>query len=357
MASTKGGAALAERTIEAIWPSLSVARRASAGDTLPAVRAAAYLRPLMRLPEGVLNGLPGAVTGLAVSRDGAHLVAAHYGADAVSLIDTAALAVTATVDGIAEPYAVAAADRAYLRSASLEEDTVVAVDLQSGAALADREVGIGAGAVAVSPAGDVLYVARSLDGVADIAVIEVESGAVNAIPVTRAAGASIDSVRINSAGTRLCAALTTADGAALAIVDIRSGRVQTVPVGTTIGEIAVHADDRRAFVTGWASEHGLVQGPVLNVVDLDLARVVASTPLDALPVAIVSIGSAILLADGDHVAVLDVRTLRSVDSLHIGRPVSCLAVSRDGSRLYVGDYDGSVAALAVPEAAHAARAA
>lgn len=352
MATMMGGTALAERPTER--PSPVVTPRASTrSDLLPAVRAAAYLHRIARLPEGTLSGLAGAVTGLAVSRDGAHLVAAHYGQDAVSLIDTATLAVTATVNGVDEPYAVAAADRAYLRSASITEDTVVAVDLKTGAALADREIGVGAGGLAVSPAGDVLYVARSVDGVADIAVVDVESGKVSTIPVTRDAGASIDSVRINPAGTRLYAALTTASGGALVTVDIRTGRVQTVPVGATVGEIAVHGDDRRVFVTGWDVD----QGATLSVVDANSARVIGSTALDGLPVGILATGSALYLAHGEQVSVLDAGTLRSVNSEQIGRAVSCLAISRDGTRLYVGDYDGAVTALAVPELSQGVRAA
>lgn len=352
--ATEGGTALAERPTESIPASPSVAPRRSLGsDLLPAVRAGAYLRQIARLPEGELSGLAGAVTGLAVSRDGAHLVAAHYGEDMVSLIDTATLAVTALVTGIDEPYAVAAADRAYLRSASISEDTVVAVDLETGAALADREVGVGAGGLAASPAGDVLYVARSVDGVADIAVIEVESGTVSAIPVTRAAGASIDSVRINAAGTRLYAALTTAAGGALVVVDIRTGRVRTVPVGAAVGEIAVHDDDRRVFVAGWDAD----RGAMMFVVDAPSGRVVGSVALDGLPVGMLALGPAVYLAHGEQVAVLDIDTLRTVNGVHIGRPVSCLTVSRDGSRLYVGDYDGAITALAVPALEQRTRAA
>ncbi len=345
MATMTGGTALAERPTDSIPPSPPAAPRRPAGpDLLPAVRAGASLHPVGRLAEGVLAGLPGAVTGLAVSRDGAHLVAAHYGEDAVSLIDTAALEVTATVSGIAEPYAVAAADRAYLRSASSSEDTVVAVDLLTGAALADREVGVGAGGLAAGPAGDSLYVARSVDDVVDIAVIRVESGEVSVIPVTRAAGASIDSVRINPAGTRLYAALTTAAGGALVVVDIRTGQVRTVPIGAAIGEIAVHSDDRRVFVTGWDA----ARGATLYVVDVPSARVAGSVAIDAQPLAVLAAGSVVYVAHGERVSVLDAGTLRSVDGVDIGRPVSCLAISREGSRLYVGDFDGGVTALAAP---------
>jgi YVTN family beta-propeller protein len=354
MATMTGGTALAERPTESMGlPTLGSRRHAAGSEMLPAVRPAAYLHRIARLPEGVLSGLPGAVTDLAVSRDGAHLVAAHYGEDAVSVIDTATLHVTARVSGIAEPSAVATADRAYLRSASIDEDIVVAVDLNSGAALAAREVGVGAGGITVSPAGDLLYVARSADDVADIAVIEVESGNVSTIPVSRAAGASLEALRIDRAGTRLYAALTTASGGALVIVHVRTGGVQIVPVGAAIGEIAVAGDGRRVFVTGWDEE----MGAMLHAVDVASARVARSVAVDGRPVAILTTGSAVFLAHDEDVTVMDPVTLRTTNGVHIGRQVSALAISRDGTRLYIGDFDGAVTALPVPGADQGMRAA
>ena len=116
MANTTGVTAVAERPTDTVRLStLSSPRIASTSDLLPAVRPAADVNRTARAALGVLSGLPGAVTDMAVSHDGRQLVAAHYGDD--------------TVSGIAEPYAVATADRAYVNSASDVEDTVVAIDL------------------------------------------------------------------------------------------------------------------------------------------------------------------------------------------------------------------------------------
>jgi YVTN family beta-propeller protein len=366
MATTTGGTALAARPTDSAWlaslpnnplpnnplPNNPLPKHRHAtvsSDTLPAVP----LHRVSRLAEGALTGLPGAVTELGVSRDGRHLVAAHYGADAASVIDTATLTVATTVPGIAEPYAVATADRAYLRSASIWEDGVVAVDLESGAALAARKVGVGAGGLAVGPAGEALYVARSADDVADIAVIDVESGTVTAIPVIAAPGAAIDAVRINGAGTRLYAALSTAAGGALVVIEIRTGRVQFISVGAAITDIAVHGDDRRAFVTGWDP----AQGAVLHVVDTSSARVLATTPVDGVPVGIIAGEAAVYLAHGEQVSVFDAHTVRLSSNVDVGKPVSCLAVSRDGTRVYVGDYEGGITALAVQALSKGLRAA
>ncbi len=354
MAKTTGGAAVAERPTDSVWLStLPTAPRPAVHDALPAIRTSAQVQRAVHPAEGVLSDLPGGVTDLAVSSDGRHLVAAHYGQDAVSLIDVDTLAVTATVSGIAEPYAVSTADRAYVRSASISDDNVIAVDLVTGTPLATREIGVGAQGMAVSPDGDRLYVARVTDTAAEIAVIDVESGAVSTIPVTRAAGVSIDTVRINRGGTRLYAAMTTPTGGALLMIDLRSGQVETVEVGESIGDIAVDRNDRRVFTTGWDPEFG----GVLRIVDTASARMVHTIAVGGLPTGLLVSGGAVYVADGDDVVVIDASTARVVHRTDIGRPVACLAVSLDGSCLYVGCYDGSVSAMSVRSAGLGLRAA
>ena len=322
MAYMTGGTAVAERP-GALW--LSPLRTGAVGDTLPAVRPTAQVQPVLCLAEGMLSGLPGAVTDLSVSDDGRHLVAAHYGEDALSVIDVATLT----------------ADRAYVRSASIQEDSVVAVDLQSGSQLATREVGIGAQGLVAGPGGDRLYVARANDGRAEVAVVDVETGAIITIPVATAHAASIDNVRINQAGTRLYAALTTASGGALVMIDVRTGRVNTVPVGESIGDIAVDRSERRVFVTGTGAE----LGGVLHIVDIASGRLVHTLSMGGLPVGLLIIGGTVYVADGETLVAIDASTARVVHRTAFGRPVSCLAVSKDGTRIYVGDFDGNVEAL------------
>ena len=343
MAYKTGGTAVAERP-SALWLStLPTSPTSTAKDALPAVRSAAHLQAVVHPAEGVLSGLPGAVTDLSVSGDGRHLVVAHYGEDTVSVIDVATLTVASTISDIAEPYAISTADRAYVRSASIAEDNVVAVDLESGSQLATREVGVGAQGLVVGPGGDRLYVARVTDGRVDVAVINVESGAINTIPVVNAPGASVDTIRINPAGTRLYAALTTVTGGALAMIDVRTGRVQTVPVGETIGDIAIDRADRRVFVTGTDAD----LGGVLRIIDTATARLVHTLPMGGLPVGLLITGGAVYVADGETVVAIDASTARVVNRTAFGRPVSCLAVSQDGTCLYVGDFDGTVEAVSV----------
>jgi YVTN family beta-propeller protein len=345
MANTTGVTAVAERPTETVRLStLSGPRTAASSDLLPANRTAAGLHRAVRPATGVLSGLPGAVTDMAVSHDGRHLVAVHYGEDAVSVIDVATLTVSATVSDIAEPYAVATADRAYVNSASDSEDSVVAIDLGAGAALAAKEITVGARGLAVSPAGDALYVARSGEAVADVAVIDVESGKSKTITVTRTADDWVDTVRINADGTRLYAALNTDTGGSLVVIDIRARRVlHTIALGGSIGDIAVDRDNRKVFVTGWDDE----LGGVVRVVDAVAGRVSDTIAVDGLPVQMAVRGAAAYLALGHEVVIIDTVTARIADRIDAGGPVSCIAVSRDGTRLFVADYDGSLTALEV----------
>lgn len=348
MAKTTGSTAVADRPADSVWLStLPTPRIAAVSGLVSAVRQSADLVRAVRPAAGVLSGMPGAVTDLAVSHDGRSLVAAHLGQDAVSVVDVATLSLRSVCHGIAEPFAVAVSDRAYVRSASITEDNVVAVDLDTGAALAAREVGVGARGLAVSRSGELVYVARSADGVAEVVVVDAESGHLSTIDIARAAGASVDALRINAAGSRLYAALNSATGGTLVAVDVRSGRVlNTVAVGSSIGDIAVHPDERRVFATGWDPE----RGGVLHIVDTGAARTVHTIATGGTPAQVVLTAGAAFVAVGDDVVVIDTATARIVDRIDIGRPVSCLAVSRDGTHLYAGDFEGTLVAMAVRSA-------
>ena len=52
---------------------------------------------------------------------------------------------------------------------------------------------------------------------------------------------------------------------------------------------------------------------------------------------------AYLLA-GEEIAVVNLATGSIVDNIGVGRPVACVAVNSDGSRLYIADYEGTVEA-------------
>ena len=345
MANTMGASAVAERPADALWlAALPVPRVTVTNDRAPAMR-----HSIARPAEGVLTALPGAVTDMAVTQDGRYLVAAHYGDDAVSVIDIATLTVSTVIDHIAEPYAIAAADRIYVTSAADAEDSVVAVDPGAGVALAAKDITVTARGLAVSPAGDVLFVARCGDAGADIAAIEVESGLTRSISLTGAAGAAVDTIRVSDDGSVLFAALTTAAGNALMIVDLRTGRIaHRVAIRGSIGDIAAHRDGRRVFVTGWDAE----LGGTLTAVDAGTGRVINTVAVGGPANQVVLSGTRAYVASGEGVSVIDIAGPgRVIDIFSIGRPVSCVALSLDEGCLYIADYDGAITALSATAAA------
>lgn len=331
--------AVAQRPTEALW--LAPLPSGVTPERTPA-------RLTERPATGELAGLAGAVTDMAVSRDGRTLVAAHYGADAVSLIDTATLTLAGVTRGVPEPAALAVADRAYVGSSAVADDSVVAIDLTTGVALAARELGATARGLALSPAGDNLYVARCADSAdhgvdgADIAVIGVENGRMATIPVARGPEASVGVVRAGSDGARLYAVLTTAAGTAIAVVDTRARRVlRTVAVRGSLSDIAV--DRSRVIAAGWDS----VRGGTVTFIDADAGRVVTTVAVGGQPTQVVCVGNRAYVASGQTVTVIDVTTARIVDSLGMDRTISCIAVSPDQTVLYAADYQGDLTATAL----------
>lgn len=351
-----GGVAVAERVAaaHALWVStLPTIRRAPVGGLLPQLLRTADLEPRtepIAAPAlavvGAIAAGHGPISDMAVSADGSRLVAAHFGADVVSVVDSATMSVAAAITDVPEPCRVTVADRAYVSSASDSDDAIVAVDPNTGKALAAKTVDMTAGGLAVSPAGDVLYVGRNGDEAVDIAAIDVETGATEVIEITAVPAASLDAVRLSADGTRLFAALTTAAGGSLAIVDTRSRVLQsTVSVDGSIGDIAVVPNGRKVFVTGWDSE----LGGVVHVIDVAAARVVDTIAVGGLPTQLVAGrgGDAVFIVDRDQILVLCTATNEIVDSVVIGGQLSCLAASPDGALLYAADYAGAITVLQV----------
>lgn len=351
-----GGVAVAERVAaaHALWVStLPTIRRAPVGGLLPQLLRTADLEPRtepIAAPAlavvGAIAAGHGPISDMAVSADGSRLVAAHFGADVVSVVDSATMSVAAAITDVPEPCRVTVADRAYVSSASDSDDAIVAVDPNTGKALAAKTVDMTAGGLAVSPAGDVLYVGRNGDEAVDIAAIDVETGATEVIEITAVPAASLDAVRLSADGTRLFAALTTAAGGSLAIVDTRSRVLQsTASVDGSIGDIAVVPNGRKVFVTGWDSE----LGGVVHVIDVAAARVVDTIAVGGLPTQLVAGrgGDAVFIVDRDQILVLCTATNEIVDSVVIGGQLSCLAASPDGALLYAADYAGAITVLQV----------
>ncbi|WP_099244269.1 YncE family protein [Mycobacterium sp. shizuoka-1] len=349
------GVAVAERVAPAhpLWlSSLPSIRRTPIGDLLPQLLDGAELEPLtepiaapvVTIASTLATG-HGPVSDMAVSPDGRFLVTAHYGADVVCVIDAATLSVTATVDGLSEPYAaVVVKDRAYVSAASNELDAVVAVDTRTAVPLAAKTFELTAGGLAVSPAADVLYVARTGDEVVDIAAVDIETGEVTAIAIPAAPGTSVEALRISADGNRLFAALTTPTGGMLAIIDPNGRAVaQLVPVAGSIGDVAVMPNGRTVFATGTDVE----SGGAIHVIDVIGARVTDTIEMGGVPTGVVlgRGGKCAYIVDRNEIAVLCTATTEIVDSFVIGPQLSCLAADPVRQRLYAADFAGVITAL------------
>jgi YVTN family beta-propeller protein len=355
-ASVGNGVAVAERTDvpNSLWLSaLPAVRRTPVADLLPQVLGLGDLEPLTEpLPVpatsvmGEVAAKHGPISDIAISPDGRYLVVAHYAADTLRIIDTATMKVTATVDGVREPAAVAIADRAYVSSACIEGDSIVAVDTRTGIPFASQEVDMTTGGLAVSPAGDMLFVARSGDDVAQVAFIDIESGTTSVVDVATAPGASIAAVRISTDGGTLFAALATVSGGSVAVIDVDAQAVAAiVPLRGTVADIAVHPDGRKVFATGWDGE----LGGVIHVVDTATGRILDTLGVGGLPTQLIVAGrgDVVYFIDRDEIVVLNTMTHEVVDSIVVGGQLSCLAASGNGARVYVADYAGGVTALRV----------
>lgn len=351
-----GGVALAERPTapNSLWLSaLPTLRTAPVGELLPKLLGQ---RDVQRFAEptpvpsvaivGTIPAAHGPISDLAISSDGRSLVATHYSADVVSVIDTKTFAVTATTTGVSEPYAVVVADRAYVSAASNSDDAVVAVDIRTGAPLAAKLIDNSAGGMAINPTGDVLYVARSGDETATVVVIDIESGEAGTVEISEAAGAVVGAVRVSADGSRLFAVVTVDGGSALAIVDTkRRALLHTIPMIESVADIAVHPGGHLVYASGWDAE----RGGVIVVIDAVDARVVDAVEVSGLPTQLVVAGRGEVLycIDRDDIVVLSTRTNQLIDCIDMGRELSCLAVSSDGMKLFAGGYEGEITVLRV----------
>lgn len=353
---TAGGVALAERPTapNSLWLSaLPTLRHAPVSDLLPRLLGQ---RDIERFAEptpvppiaivGTIAAAHGPISDLAISSDGRSLVAAHYAADVLSVMDTSTFAVTATTTGVSEPYAVVAADRAYVSAASTSDDAVVAVDIRTGAPLAAKLIDNSAGGMAINPTGDVLYVARSGDGVAKIVVIDIESGDSGTVDISEKSGAVVDTVRVSADGSRLFAVVTADGGSALAVIDTkRRALVHTIPLIESVADIAVHPGGHLVYASGWDA----LLGGVIVVIDVVGARVVDTVEVSGLPTQLVVAGrgEVVYCIDREDIVVLSTVTNQLVDCIDMGRELSCIAVTGDGKKLFVAGYDGAISVLRV----------
>lgn len=206
-----------------------------------------------------------------------------------------------------------------------------------------------AGNVAIHPDGSTIYLASGgdINGTADPKVM-----LINAATNTVTGSIKVDEayyLAVSPNGARLYVAGYGAD--ALAVIDTTSHSVVgTISVGKPAAGLVVSPDSSRIYVMG-AVEFGVTTSSV-TAVDAATGAIIGGVtfPLgkEVTDIAVAPDGSAVFAAQltGD-VNRIDTATMSVTDTVNIGNYAGAIAVSHDGSRIYVtNQYNNTVSVIA-----------
>jgi YVTN family beta-propeller protein len=284
----------------------------------------------------------GAIADMSV--DGDVLVATSFGEHTVVVLDARTLAVNGGV-AAREPFAVVVAgDRAHVGVASATYDAVAVINTYTGAVIASYPLSFNVTAMVASPDGKRIYAGRAGEGGVDVSVIDTTADRVGTIYLARGEDANVDALRVDASGRRLYAAVSDARSSRLIVVDLETGRVRrSIEVGAPIRGLEIGLDSTAYVLTSDINDRG-----VLHTVDLVANRITASVVVATAPtqLALSVDGTRAYVVDYDHVVVLSTESLSVVDTVSVGARPSCVAVGVD--RLYIADCDGGIAAYSVP---------
>ena len=295
---------------------------------------------------GTLDVERGAIADISVSTDGTTLVATHYGDGSVSVIDAYAMVVEADIEMPAvEPHLVTAADRrAYVTISGHHYDSVAIIDTEKKRVVANHQVEGIATDVAVSPDGTRIFVGLA-GQVLGLAVINT-FGRTNAIALADGIGRTVDAVRVSPNGRLVYVATSDADSGKLFVVDAVEGRVlRDVPIASPIRDVALSRDGGLAYVASFDPHWG---GSV-DIIDTAINEITAKVGIGGAPMqmALSADGTRLYVADYEHVAVLCTETNSVIDTLTVTAEPACVAVSPDNSRLYIADHTGGITVMSV----------
>jgi YVTN family beta-propeller protein len=295
----------------------------------------------------------GAVSGIAVSPDGAWLMVTHHGDDSFSLIDTANGAVAQTVIDIDEPFAIAVSDtpqrRAYLSTVSTAYDSILAFDIDANRVVASHPVVHTVTDLAVSPDGRHVYVSRTAVNGADVAILDTTTGGEDAIGIAAGAGTIAECARVSPDGRRLYVALNGPFAAELVMIDTHQNRVvNTIEIGSPIRDIALSPDGASAYV----GSCGPAFGAVLDVIDTRTDTIANTYKIGEIAgrltqLALSRDGQRAYLVGDSSVTVWSTATHDVIGNIVTGAQPSCATESPDGNRLYIADYGGGITVLTV----------
>ncbi len=283
----------------------------------------------------------GAISDIAV--DGDTVVVANFGDDSVTVLDATTLAGRRGVFAGQPTTVTASDDRAFVAVSSASYDAVAVIDTETGDVVKEYALAFNVTALATSPDGKRIYAGRVGDDGVDVAVIDVTAERVGTIYVARGADATIDALRVDATGRRLYVAVSDARSSRILTVDVESSRVRsTLEVGAPIRGLELGMDS-----TAYVLTSDIADGGVLYVVDLVKNRIAGMTTVAQTPtqLALSADGARAYVVDYDHVAVIDTDDRTVLTKVSVGARPSAIALS--GDRLYVADYDGGVTTYAV----------
>jgi YVTN family beta-propeller protein len=121
--------------------------------------------------------------------------------------------------------------------------------------------------------------------------------------------------------------------------------IREVPIASPIRDIVLSRDGALAYVASFDAHWG---GSV-DIIDTAINEITAKVGIGGAPMqmALSADGARLYIADYEHVAVLCTETNSVVDILTVVAEPSCVAVGPDSSRLYIADHAGAITVLSV----------
>jgi DNA-binding beta-propeller fold protein YncE len=283
----------------------------------------------------------GPISDIAVEDD--ILVVTNFGDNTLAVLDSEALTVRGGVV-TGQPFAVAVSDgRAYTAVSSASDDAITVVDTISGEVVAAYPMSGTVTAMTVSIDRKHVYVARAgRDGV-DVSIIDIAADRVDTIELAGGTDTTIDALRVDAAGRRLFIAMSDSVSSRMIVVDVKTGRIRrALELGAPIRGLELGLDSTAYVLTSDITDRG-----VLHVVDLVANRVTAAVNVGTAPtqLALSADGSRAFVVDYDRVHVFCTENRAVLGSVSVGARPACVAVGPQ--RLYVADYAGGVTSYAV----------
>jgi YVTN family beta-propeller protein len=240
------------------------------------------------------------------------------------------------------------------------DNTVSVIDTQTNAVIANVTVGTYPDGVAVNPAGTRIYVVNAnpylksvgtegLNEEAGNGTVSVIDAATNTVIATIPLGYLPDGVAVSPDGTRIYV-VNSDDNGTVSVIDAATNTViATIPVGIMPDGVAVSPDGTRIYVTNLNSSYNplsMSPSPYINgtvsVIDTATNNIIATVPVWGWPkgIAVSLDGSRIYVTNynAGSVSVIDAATNTVIDNIPLGYAVTNgIAVSPDGTRIYVAN--------------------